>query len=123
MRGCIGQFEDGVDVAGTVRDMAAAALRDSRFLGEPVTADELPELDIEISVLSPLRAIKDINEIEIGRHGIYLTRGWNHGVLLPPVATDTRRTSASSSAETTTSSVVTRLPSWRVTTPCPLGRS
>ena len=54
----------------------------------PVEKGELPEIDIEISVLSPLRQIKDINEIEVGRHGIYIMQGRNRGVLLPQVASE-----------------------------------
>ena len=51
--------------------------------------DEMEDIDVEISVLSPLREIKDTSEIELGRHGIYITRGFNSGVLLPQVATET----------------------------------
>jgi uncharacterized protein (TIGR00296 family) len=46
------------------------------------------DIDIEISVLSPLKEITDVNEIEVGRHGIYITKGFNSGVLLPQVATE-----------------------------------
>ena len=71
----------------TVREMAdAAALRDYRF--HPVTPPELADIDIEISALSPLRRITNISEIEIGTHGIWITKGVNRGVLLPQVATE-----------------------------------
>jgi len=70
-----------------VREMApAAAFQDPRF--KPLQADELPGLEIEISVLSPLRLIKSTDEIEVGKHGLYIVRGMNRGLLLPQVATE-----------------------------------
>ena len=50
-------------------------------------ADELADLEIEISVLTPLQLIKSIDEIEVGQHGLYIVRGLNRGLLLPQVAT------------------------------------
>ena len=64
-----------------------AAARDSRF--RPVTPEELNEVDIEISVLSPLRKIRNITEIEMGVHGIFIRKGMNRGVFLPQVAIET----------------------------------
>jgi AmmeMemoRadiSam system protein A len=64
----------------------AAATNDKRF--KPVTMDELDELSIEISVLTPLKKIHTKEEIEIGRHGIYIKQGLYHGTLLPQVATE-----------------------------------
>ena len=64
----------------------AAAFHDPRFF--PVTEKELRDLEIEISVLTPLRRIKDIREIEVGKHGILIERGFNSGLLLPQVATE-----------------------------------
>jgi len=87
LRGCIGMLEARAPLDETIREMAeAAALRDWRFT--PVTPNELKDLDIEISVLSPLRRIKDINEIRVGEHGIWITKGSYRGVLLPQVATE-----------------------------------
>lgn len=86
LRGCIGTFEAQGRLQETVQRMViAAATTDPRF--PSVTADELPELDLEISVLSPLREIS-AEEVEVGTHGIYITRGFRRGVLLPQVATD-----------------------------------
>jgi uncharacterized protein (TIGR00296 family) len=45
-------------------------------------------LELEISALTPLKRIKDINEIEVGRHGLYMKRGFSSGLLLPQVATE-----------------------------------
>ena len=87
LRGCIGSFEAGEPLCETVENMArSAAFNDPRF--SRVTEEELSDLKIEISVLTPLRKIKDINEIEIGKHGIYIVKGFHRGVLLPQVATD-----------------------------------
>ncbi len=87
LRGCIGFIKGYEPLYKTVEKMAAeAAFRDPRF--PPVKEKELPELDIEISVLTPLRKITDINEIEVGKHGIYIMKGGWSGLLLPQVATE-----------------------------------
>jgi AmmeMemoRadiSam system protein B/AmmeMemoRadiSam system protein A len=87
LRGCIGYIEAIKPLYITIREMAeAAALHDHRF--PPVSPEELPSLDLEISVLTPLRRIKSIEEIEIGRHGILLKKGYHQGVFLPQVATE-----------------------------------
>jgi len=86
LRGCIGCIEGRKPLIETVPEMArSAAFEDPRF--SPLHREEMKDLDIEISVLTPLREIKDIHEIEIGVHGIYLTRGFFSGLLLPQVAT------------------------------------
>ena len=64
-----------------------AASQYYRFM--PVEAKELPDIEIEISVLSPLKKIDDIAEIELGKHGIYIEKGRHTGVFLPQVATET----------------------------------
>ncbi len=87
LRGCIGYIEARAPLFKTIEEMAeAAAFRDPRF--SPVKERELPELDIEISVLTPLKKIADPNEIEVGKHGIYIKKGWYSGLLLPQVATE-----------------------------------
>jgi AmmeMemoRadiSam system protein A len=87
LRGCIGFVESHEALAGVVRDTAAkAATEDLRF--NPVTSTELSSAEIEISVISPLREITDIREIEIGKHGLLLTAGPVRGLLLPQVAVD-----------------------------------
>ena len=85
LRGCIGNFRSSDPLYRTISEMTiSAAARDPRFA--PVNEDELDEIDVEISVLSPLRRIEDIEEIEVGKHGIYITKGLHRGVLLPQVA-------------------------------------
>lgn len=87
LRGCIGNFVSDKPLYETIIDMAiSAASQDPRF--PPVTKGELDKLELEISVLTPLRKISDINEIEVGKHGIYIVKGFSRGVLLPQVATE-----------------------------------
>ena len=87
LRGCIGRFEAQAPLCETVVDMAWAASRnDPRF--NEVEPEELSDIDIEISVLSPLRRITDVNEIEVGRHGIFVAHGYRRGTLLPQVAAE-----------------------------------
>jgi AmmeMemoRadiSam system protein A len=86
LRGCIGYIRAEKPLCRAVQEMAlAAAFQDPRF--EPLSAQEVDDLDIEISVLTPLQQIADSNEIEIGRHGLMLINGYNSGLLLPQVAT------------------------------------
>jgi AmmeMemoRadiSam system protein A len=86
LRGCIGYIESLKPLYETVGECAmAAALRDPRF--DPVTPEELPSLHVEISVLSPLVEIAP-DEVEVGRHGLLISRGGRRGVLLPQVAVE-----------------------------------
>lgn len=84
LRGCIGNFVSRESLSRTVQEMAvAAAVEDPRF--PSLTEKELEEIDIEISVLSPLEEVPDPNDIEVGRDGIFVTCGYQRGVLLPQV--------------------------------------
>ena len=85
LRGCIGHFGEDVPLYEIVAEMArAAAFQDPRF--SPVTRDELDDLDIEISVLTPMRRIQSLDEFELHRHGIYIRKGYRSGTYLPQVA-------------------------------------
>lgn len=87
LRGCIGNIVGTQPLISTVAEMTrAAALKDPRF--SPVRPEELPEIEFEISVLTPIRRVKDTREIVVGRDGIIITRGYNRGLLLPQVATE-----------------------------------
>lgn len=87
LRGCIGTLEAREPLAAAVRSAAvSAATQDPRF--PPVTAAEVPELEIEISVLSPLRRVESADEIEVGTHGVMVAAGMRRGVFLPQVATE-----------------------------------
>ncbi len=87
LRGCIGYVESSAPLLETVRRAAAAAaFHDARF--PPVSAAELPRIEIEISVLSPLQKVSDVREIVVGRHGLVMRRGMRSGLLLPQVASE-----------------------------------
>ncbi len=89
LRGCIGQIIPSQNpLWQVVRDMAiAAATEDPRF--SPVNISELPKLEYEISVLSPPVKITNWQQIELGKHGVIIQRGWQQGVFLPQVAEET----------------------------------
>lgn len=87
LRGCIGYVAPLGPLCLTVRDVAgAAAVRDPRF--SPVSVAELGELEYEISVLSPLRRVTDIKQIQVGQHGLVMKNGGREGLLLPQVPTE-----------------------------------
>ncbi|MBN1568418.1 MAG: AmmeMemoRadiSam system protein A [Acidobacteria bacterium] len=86
LRGCIGQLMPDYELYRVVQHcVLSAALEDTRFIS--VTQNELKNLTIEISVLTPFNHIQSIEEIEVGRHGLYMVRGIHRGLLLPQVAT------------------------------------
>jgi len=90
LRGCIGRFTAHKPLWQVVAEMArSAATQDFRFLNDPIAPDELPELSIEISVLSPMTPIENPLDIELGVHGIYVSGpGGRGGTFLPQVATE-----------------------------------
>jgi len=90
LRGCIGQFTSEGPLVELVAEMAkASATSDPRFFNDPVTADELDKMDIEISVLSPLKRTDDPLSLRPGIDGIYVKKGRASGCFLPQVATET----------------------------------
>ena len=87
LRGCIGHLTPLGPLFQAVADCAvAAATRDPRF--DSVAPEELDDIRIDISVMSPLETVTDFNLIEIGKHGVYIQKGSYHGVLLPQVAVE-----------------------------------
>jgi MEMO1 family protein len=89
LRGCIGHFGEDIPLAEAVRQMAAAAAtQDTRFLYNPVTPKEMDWIDIKISILSELKPIHSIEEIVIGKHGIWVKEGRRGGTYLPEVAVE-----------------------------------
>jgi uncharacterized protein len=85
LRGCIGNIHAASPLYRTVAECAiAAAVGDPRFM--PLTAAELPSVEFEISVLSPLERVLDIRQIEIGKHGLLISKKHAKGLLLPQVA-------------------------------------
>jgi AmmeMemoRadiSam system protein A len=88
LRGCIGTTEPQAPLCQAVRDNAiAAGCYDPRF--RPVARAELNDLEIEISVLSPLRKVRSADEIRLPQHGVVVMAGSRRGVFLPQVATET----------------------------------
>ena len=84
LRGCIGRITSDRPLAVTVAECArSAAVRDPRFA--PVAPDEIPFLDLEISVLTPPVEVGGPDAIELGRHGILLEREGRQAVFLPQV--------------------------------------
>lgn len=87
LRGCIGYIEPRFSLRETVEEVAQkAALEDPRF--PPLTPKELERVEIEISVLSPLQKVSDVDEIVVGTHGLVIDAGYTRGLLLPQVATE-----------------------------------
>ena len=86
LRGCIGQLYPDQELCKVVQQCAlSAALDDTRFM--PVNHGELADMSIEISVLTPFCRIHSVEEIEVGKHGLYVVQGRYRGLLLPQVCT------------------------------------
>jgi AmmeMemoRadiSam system protein A len=83
LRGCVGYVVPVVSLYQTIAETArAAAFEDTRF--PPVTSEEAAELEVSLSILSPLKSIRP-EEVEIGRHGLLIGKGGHRGLLLPQV--------------------------------------
>ncbi|MFC1675742.1 AmmeMemoRadiSam system protein A [Planctomycetota bacterium] len=90
LRGCIGQFVSDRPLVELVGEMAKSSTTgDPRFFNDMITASELGDLDIEISVLSPLNHTNDPLSLRLGVDGIYIKKGRASGCFLPQVATET----------------------------------
>ena len=86
LRGCIGYIEGRRPLAVTVAENAVnAGSHDFRF-PQPVEPEELSDITIEVSALTPLRVIDDPQKVDVGRHGVYIVKGGCSGLLLPQVA-------------------------------------
>lgn len=89
LRGCIGHFEPNFPLCEIVSQMAiASATQDYRFAYNPVTLKEMDEIDIKISILSEMKKVDSVEEIEVGKHGIWIKQGTQGGTYLPEVATE-----------------------------------
>lgn len=88
LRGCIGTFQPRAPLAETLVEMGRAAARDPRFVFDPVRPEEVPELNVQVSVLSPLEETRHPEQLEVGTHGIYVVCSGRSGCFLPEVATD-----------------------------------
>lgn len=88
LRGCIGRFNPGEPLYKVIQDMTvSSSTKDYRFT--PVTPPELDNIEIEISVLTPLKKIDNIDKIILGKHGIYIKKGFQSGTFLPQVVDKT----------------------------------
>jgi AmmeMemoRadiSam system protein A len=89
LKGCIGYVKPILPLVDTIKQMAIqAAFHDPRFI--PLNSREWKDTEIEISVLTPMKKIKDIEEIEVGIHGLYIEKDEYSGLLLPQVAVENR---------------------------------
>jgi len=89
LRGCVGRVEPLSTLGEEIVDLAlGSATHDPRF--PTVTSEEINELTIEISILSPPDVVKNISDIRIGEHGLIIERDWSKGLLLPQVAVEER---------------------------------
>ncbi len=87
LRGCIGNIEGRSPLNEAIAELALeSAFGDPRF--SPLTAAEFDEIDIEISVLTEFTRIRSVDEIQVGKHGLYIIKGFSSGLLLPQVATE-----------------------------------
>ncbi|NIO12244.1 MAG: AmmeMemoRadiSam system protein A [Deltaproteobacteria bacterium] len=87
LRGCVGTCTPRGPLYETVAEMTqAAAAGDHRF--SPITAEEINEIQIDISILSPLQHAEDPLSLIVGEHGLHVSQGHKRGVLLPQVATE-----------------------------------
>jgi AmmeMemoRadiSam system protein A len=87
LRGCIGSIEAVAPLyLAVVQSAISAAFRDPRF--NPLRPEELSRVHLEISVMGPIEKVTDVNDIQVGRDGLIISRGRNAGLLLPQVATD-----------------------------------
>ena len=89
LRGCVGRLDAKASLAETVAAMSRAVLEDPRFLTNPVTLGDLFDLDIELSILSPLIPAPSPMDFDLINDGIYLTHGERSGCFLPQVARET----------------------------------
>ncbi len=88
LRGCIGQMVAQEALYKAVIDMSvSAATHDYRF--PPVKPEELDDINIEISILTPLEPVSSWEDIVLGRDGVYIRKGYRSGVFLPQVADET----------------------------------
>ncbi|MGE3512505.1 MAG: AmmeMemoRadiSam system protein A [Vicinamibacterales bacterium] len=99
LRGCIGTLDGSGWLADAVAETAVSACsEDPRF--RPLAPDELDDLELEISVLGPIELVRDLDTIEVGRHGLIVEQGRHRGLLLPQVAAEWRWTRHQFLAET-----------------------
>jgi len=88
LRGCMGLLAAQGSLPEALVSVTCSSLHDPRFTREPVTQADLPNLDIEVSVLGPVRRVNDPRSLVAGRHGVVISRQGRSGCFLPQVATE-----------------------------------
>ena len=88
LRGCMGSFSPEPDMLSTLQQVAVSASHDPRFSGRPITPADLPDIEIEISILSKPEETDDPLSLELGRHGILIQNPAGRGCFLPQVAAE-----------------------------------
>ena len=88
LRGCVGSFAVTEDIMGTIQQVTRRSLADARFVHDPITAEELADLEIEISILSALELTTNPLSLSPGVHGIMVQQGERSGCFLPKVAAE-----------------------------------
>ena len=87
LRGCIGHVQAVMPLyQSVIKNAVAASSSDPRF--PPMKKEELKDIDIEISILSPLAPVKNVSDIQVGKHGLVIRKGYQSGLLLPQVASE-----------------------------------
>jgi len=87
LRGCIGHVQAIMPIyQSVIKNAVAASSGDPRF--PPMTKEELKDIEVEISILSPLTPVKNVGDIQVGRHGLVIRKGYTSGLLLPQVASE-----------------------------------
>ena len=87
LRGCIGNIQPVMPLyQSVIKNAVAACSADPRF--SPMTGGELRDMEVEVSILSPLRRLKDVRDIRVGKHGLVIRKDGRSGVFLPQVATE-----------------------------------
>jgi AmmeMemoRadiSam system protein A len=92
LRGCVGCLDAREPMVESIHTSASNAARDSRFFYNPIKPAELPQIEIHVSLLSPRRAIKSLDEFKIGEHGIWMEKSGRGAVYLPEVAVEQKWT-------------------------------
>jgi AmmeMemoRadiSam system protein A len=90
LRGCIGKIKSDIELYKLIKYLTIETLKDDRF--EKLKKEDLQNIKIEISILTPLKKINDVNDIILGKHGIFLMNGYRNGTFLPKVAIETNWT-------------------------------
>jgi len=88
LRGCMGSFSPEADMLATLQQVALSASHDPRFSGHAITPADLPDIEIEISILSKPEETDDPLSLELGRHGILIENPAGRGCFLPQVAVE-----------------------------------